>query len=1244
MSVATRQNQGLPAARPVAAGEPGATVRRWLAVLVLGAMLAMAFSAVSRAQTDVKLIVTTQEEGYGRMVLTFPSLPAYKVNVHSGVLVLDFDEAIVTTVDDTTVRSPEFIVVGRVDPDGKALRFALAQDVRVNTMEAGEQLFIDLLPKDWKGVPPGLPAEVVAELARRAEDAERKAAREAIRKALESSKYKLRVHVGQQPTFSRIVFDWGVRVGAKLSREGDTITIAFDALTRPPLERLISDPPRYLKSVSSRFEEDGLKIDFKVDEQSDVRGFQEENTFVFDISSPEGWTVDDNEPVVKRTDDITADDEVVRLDAKRDAPEDADDAAADEEPVDRAEAELPAEKPEQAVLEPRDARRDVKPTLTEDPDLPEVVVSKLYLNSDGTGLTTPDELAAQRKESTEPGADVPAMAKAEPEQKPDGTRVGDPSEVAATKPDQEAKPADTDKAPRASGPLTVQAERDGEFLKLTFPFDTPTAAAVFRRADYLWLVFDSTRVLDLKSVAKRQDDYFSDVQVMNGDETQLVRFRLHGNTVSSAASDVDAWVLTLGRVAITPTSPVSLRRGLRSDGRAKVTVQFKNASKVHLLKDPEVGDKLFVVTGYGPQQGMVKRQDFVEFSVQKSAHGLSVRALTDDVRVRLRPDGVLITRAGGLTLSSSRMSGLDDVQSNVSDSSRLGFVDYERWAAGGPAEFSEQANLLERAIAELEPTQTLGPRLELTRLYLANDLGAEAMGQLDLITESDPELRAEPAFAAMRGVAHVLMHRPQAARQDLSSFGLRDDPHASLWRGLTEVQERKWSEALEHFRKGEFAIAEYPADKQVRFRIGALRAAVEANDFASADLHYRLLPKLEMSRGEAAEVRVLYARLLHGLGRSIEALDVLKEVLDIDDRKAEAEALFHYALLGRELDQIDRNQVREKLETLAATWRGDDLELQTLRLLASFYIADDEYRNALQVMKVAVTSYPRAQLSVAIHDDMTSLFENLYLDGKADMLTPVEALALYYEYRELTPVGRRGDEMIRKLADRLISVDLLDQAVEILEHQVDKRLIGAARAQVAAKLAMVHLMNRKPEQALQTIRRTRQAILPQQIQAQRRLIEARALSELGRTDSAVGLLARMDTADAVRLKAEAYWIGERWQMAGETFEQLLGPAGAGTEPLSAVQRTDVLRSAIAFVLADDRLGLDRLRQKFEAKIAGTPDESAFVVVTRPLNRDSIAFRNLAREIASIDTLESFLERFRKTFETLPEEPETLAQN
>ena len=77
------------------------------------------------------------------------------------------------------------------------------------------------------------------------------------------------------------------------------------------------------------------------------------------------------------------------------------------------------------------------------------------------------------------------------------------------------------------------------------------------------------------------------------------------------------------------------------------------------------------------------------------------------------------------------------------------------------------------------------------------------------------------------------------------------------------------------------------------------------------------------------------------------------------------------------------------------------------------------------------------------------------------------------------------------------SVDLLDQAAELLQYQIDKRLEGAARAQVAARLAMVYLTNRKPDRAIAALRSTRIADLSGELRQQRLLLEGRAQSDVG---------------------------------------------------------------------------------------------------------------------------------------------------
>ena len=146
---------------------------------------------------------------------------------------------------------------------------------------------------------------------------------------------------------------------------------------------------------------------------------------------------------------------------------------------------------------------------------------------------------------------------------------------------------------------------------------------------------------------------------------------------------------------------------------------------------------------------------------------------------------------------------------------------------------------------------------------------------------------------------------------------------------------------------------------------------------------------------------------------------------------------------------LKRADAINDLETLTTTWRGDETEAEALQLLARLYTEDGRFRDAFHVMRTALKAHPNAELTRRIQEESMTSFEGLFLAGKGDALPAIEALALFYDFRELTPIGRRGDEMIRRLADRLVAVDLLYQASELLQHQVDHRLQGAARAQVA---------------------------------------------------------------------------------------------------------------------------------------------------------------------------------------------------
>ena len=83
----------------------------------------------------------------------------------------------------------------------------------------------------------------------------------------------------------------------------------------------------------------------------------------------------------------------------------------------------------------------------------------------------------------------------------------------------------------------------------------------------------------------------------------------------------------------------------------------------------------------------------------------------------------------------------------------------------------------------------------------------------------------------------------------------------------------------------------------------------------------------------------------------------------------------------------------------------------------------------------------------------------------------------------------------------------------------------------------------------------------------------------------------------MRLRADIYWGSRQWQKAAEHIELLYGDRWKSFEPLTDGERADMLRAGVAYSLAEDKIGIARLRDKYAAKMAQGPDGRAFDVVT-----------------------------------------------
>jgi hypothetical protein len=219
--------------------------------------------------------------------------------------------------------------------------------------------------------------------------------------------------------------------------------------------------------------------------------------------------------------------------------------------------------------------------------------------------------------------------------------------------------------------------------------------------------------------------------------------------------------------------------------------------------------------------------------------------------------------------------------------------------------------------------------------------------------------------------------------------------------------------------------------------------------------------------------------------------------------------------------------------------------------------------------------------------------------------------------------------MIRRMSDRLVAVDLLGPAANLLAYQVDKRLDGVAKAQVATRLAAVYLMDHKADKAVAAIRDSQITGLPDEEMHQRMLLEARAFAGLKQWDNALDLIAVDQSDDTRRLRADIYWESGNWALAGQKTEELLNARWSDPAPLSDVERGQLLRMAVSYSLANDEASLARVREHFAAKMKGTPDANLFQVLSADIDQHGLAFRDAAARIASVDTLQAFMKDFSR---------------
>src|SRR6478609_1732522 len=246
-------------------------------------LIALTFSGASQAEPVKGEASFSAAGGYARLVLKLAEDVDSEVIAAGSIVVVRFKRPVDIPVDQLSDAVPDYVGAVRRDPDGSAIRLSLTRRVTINTMTAGERVFVDLLPDTWSGQPPGLPQEVIRELSERARTAER-ALRQQRAAAEAKKRTPVRVRASVQPTFVRFVFETPEGVGVSSVLNDQKLTLLFNA----PLSFDLADAkvaaPSNVASINQKIETDSSAVEVALIGDVDVRSFREEKNYIIDVA------------------------------------------------------------------------------------------------------------------------------------------------------------------------------------------------------------------------------------------------------------------------------------------------------------------------------------------------------------------------------------------------------------------------------------------------------------------------------------------------------------------------------------------------------------------------------------------------------------------------------------------------------------------------------------------------------------------------------------------------------------------------------------------------------------------------------------------------------------------------------------------------------------------------------------------------------------------------------------------------
>ena len=758
---------------------------------------------------------------------------------------------------------------------------------------------------------------------------------------------------------------------------------------------------------------------------------------------------------------------------------------------------------------------------------------------------------------------------------------------------------------------------------LSFSWNMPVGIGVFKRNDYLWIIFDHSQTFNVEELNTNAQPLAEDVIQLPNNAASIIRLKPKEGTNVNIRKEGLLWIVDLytGKDQTEIKEfPIFIQYDLFNN--SYLFLPGSSAGKIVSIFDPDIGDIINIITTDETNLGMKNAYYYPDVEILPSYAGLVTVLNADDITMDIGNTGVSIRRIKkGLNISEDLESLKRRTRLSQSAEQEGNF-----FAKINAQLLSENFNTAQSSllndIASAEEKDKLKTEMLLTYYYLSKGLGSDAMQLLQEQEEKKSPVVLSEEFHIAKGIANFLLKRYDAALEEFSYGDLVSSNEANFWRALISTAQKPKAEDNIILSSYNYLIKEYPNEIRRRIALAGIESAVSAQDDLNLQNYIDIIRSSTNVTNKNALISYYTAKKLDILGYPLNAIGEYRNTANTTSEKYSAYARYNILEIEKRTGSTKNKEAIAEYEKLRYAWQEKKFKEKVLDALATTYAEGKDYGRALSTLQT-LKSIVAPEQEDLVTQRMVKIFENIYINNQDSSSASLKSLALYNDYSWLAPLSKYYNNIIPKLADRLVAADLLDQAYEILAEQYTKgNLTPQEKAVVGTRMALINLFNESPGEALNILDQTEHEDLTPTIVAHRRLIRAKALSALGEPEAALELLRDDYSKNGLMMKSEIYWDNGQWAEAADTIKYLIEKPQPG-QKLSAEQTQLVLDWATALKKAGRETVIVRLKNTFEPFFKDTPYSSAFKVLTDSFESNKIDLKEIDKAINNIAAFSSF---------------------